>query len=635
MPKRKTTPKKTIKKQVVNPFQTHAITHAITVPPEPTADLPGIEETTAPRRSLPPLSPDEWVVRHIGEQPGVFSEEACHRILEHLKSLELLNDEQISQVKEAMIQDGVCAGEAIIKQGLLKENELGQALATFFHCTYTPFKGFQIPSHLITLIPKNVIQKSGAVVFEASENFYKVAMVNPEDTHFIHLLEKKLSKPIEIHFTTPNQINEALKSYPSEFEDKLDILMARANDNISHLDTLNNIADVFDSLALLAFQHGASDVHIEPFETEIRVRFRIDGVLHTVTTLPFKFLETIINHIKVLAKLRIDIHNAFQDGRFHVTYEKTTINFRISIMPTHYGEKVVLRLLTSETQEWNLEELGYRKNDQSVIEKNIGKTNGMILCCGPTGSGKTTTLYALLKALNKDGVNISTIEDPIEYGLPGILQTQVNPRTNITYAEGLKSLMRQDPDILMIGEVRDFETGKIAVNAALTGHLILSTLHTNNASLAPLRLLQMGVDPYLITTTVNLIIAQRLVRKICENCRTSYTLTQTELDALTDRFSLNDEQKGLFSRYFSGKTRLFKGAGCNKCGDTGFHGRTVIAETLQMKDNIQELIMANQSESEIQKIAQENGMTIMLEDGLSKVKEGATTLEEIFRVINQ
>jgi type II secretory ATPase GspE/PulE/Tfp pilus assembly ATPase PilB-like protein len=234
-------------------------------------------------------------------------------------------------------------------------------------------------------------------------------------------------------------------------------------------------------------------------------------------------------------------------------------------------------------------------------------------------------------------VNISTVEDPIEYGLPGIMQTQINPHTNITYAEGLKSLMRQDPDILMIGEIRDFETGKIAVNAALTGHLVFSTVHTNNASLAPLRLLQMGVDPYLITTTVNLIIAQRLVRKICNNCLTSYMLSKKELDLMATNFALDEDQKELFKKHFGtgSAVRLFKGRGCEICANTGYHARSVIAETLQMKDNIRQLISRNATEAEIQKTAEANGMISMMEDGFIKVKEGITTLEEVFRVINQ
>lgn len=575
----------------------------------------------------------EWFIRSLEKEDT----ETSQKVLGYLMKLELLDYNQVAAVHEVIKKDGVDLIQAILNKKYLKENEIGQAIASFYNTTYTSFKGAKIPAEIITLIPKSVIQKNGAVVFEEKGHTLKVAMTNPLDYHFIHLLENKTNHSAEIHFTTPGQINEALKSYPSEFEFRFEHLLAKAGEAISHLENLNSISQVFDSLVLMAYQRNASDVHIEPLENEIRVRFRIDGVLHVITVLPRHFLETIINHIKVLAKLRIDTHNAFQDGRFHVTYENTTINFRVSIMPSHFGEKAVLRLLTSETQEWSLSELGYQQNDQKLIHKGISKTNGMILVCGPTGSGKTTTLYAILKELNQEGVNISTIEDPIEYGLPGILQTQVNPHTNITYAEGLKSLMRQDPDILMIGEIRDFETGKIAVNSALTGHLVFSTLHTNNASLAPLRLLQMNIDPYLIVNTVNLIVAQRLLRKICHHCLTSVKATAEQMAAYKTQYGLSAEQIELFNRYFknSEDIRLFKGTGCPKCGNTGYHGRIVIAEVLELKDNIRELILKNAGESQIQNAAQTNGMTIMLEDGLNKAIAGVTTLEEVFRVVNQ
>lgn len=626
----------------VAPNAIEALEPAFSSEPESAEPVSEIEPTSVPKQELvseATLAPTEdFTIRRIEGVHSLFSRSDAEGILDYLVKFDLLTQLNADALREALDKDDRSLYDMLVEDQYLKEKDLGTAVASFYNCTYTSFKGVSVPVNVITLLPKQVSINSGVVVFDIVGDVLKVAMVNPKNVHFLHQLEKKTGKIADVHFTTPRQIQEALKSYPSEFEDRLDSLMARANANISHLDTLTNVSEVFDSLVLLAYQQGASDVHIEPFEKEIRIRFRIDGVLHIVTTLPTKFIETIINHIKVLAHLRIDTHNASQDGRFHVAYGDTTINFRVSLMPTHFGEKAVLRLLTSETQEWSLNELGYSATDQRVIEKSISKTNGMILVSGPTGSGKTTTLYAVLKGVNSDAINIATIEDPIEYGLPGIIQTQINPRTNITYAEGLKSLMRQDPDVLMIGEIRDFETGKIAVNAALTGHIVLSTVHTNNASLAPLRLLQMGVDPYLITTTVDLIIAQRLIRKLCQHCRASTVLDKKALEEITSRFALDEEQKKLFDQTFSakeGKIRLFKGVGCDQCGNSGFHGRTVIAETLVMKDNIRELIMDNRSEADIEAMARKNGMITMLEDGLNKVKEGDTTLEEVFRVINQ
>ena len=638
-----------------NPFKKHSISSALKADnakaPEQNTESPVLTDDTKKRKPVKkdapvsdkhPVSPkkdDDWSVHHITEDHSVYAESVNEDIFSHLMKLGLLDESQIAKVRSMMAKSGMDIVGSILKNKFLKEKEIGQAIASFFNCTYINFRNFDISPEVLLVIPKNVCQKSCVAAFEMSEGVIKIAMVNPMDLHLIHLIEKKTGRIADVHYTTPGQILEALKSYPSEFQGRFEHLMAKASDNISHLETLESISDVFDSLVLMAYQRNASDVHIEPFEDDIRVRFRIDGVLHSITSLPNSFLETIINHIKVLSKLRIDTHNASQDGRFHINYDQTSINFRVSIMPTHYGEKAVLRLLTSATQEWSLAELGYREHDRSVIERIIGKTNGMILCCGPTGSGKTTTLYAILKELNQEGVNISTIEDPIEYGLPGILQTQVNPNTNITYAEGLKSLMRQDPDILMIGEIRDFETGKIAVNSALTGHLVLSTLHTNNASLAPLRMLQMSVDPYLIVNTVSLIIAQRLVRKICDNCKYSYVMTENDIIESMKKFGLDISQTGIFDKIFSltksSSLRLFKGRGCDKCANTGFRGRSVISETLEMDDEIRSLIIKNAGESEIENQARKNGMSVMLEDGLMKVREGITTLEEVFRVINQ
>lgn len=577
---------------------------------------------------------EDWTIHNILRPHSGFGDATNAKILDYLSNLDLLPAPKVKKIREASNDSGFDLVDFILKNQFMTEAEIGQVLAAFFNKPYVSFRGINIPVETLMLIPKEVSRRSGVVAYEDADGVLKVAMVNPADTHLTTLLAKKTGKKIEIHYTTPSQVEQASRLYPSEFHAQLkDILVP------GRVLPLDQLAQLFDSLILFAFQRGASDVHIEPFEKEVRIRFRIDGVLHTIATLPKGAMETAVNHIKVLAHLRIDTHSASQDGRFKMAYEKTTINFRVSIMPTYHGEKVVLRLLTSEMQDWTLADLGYQAGDQGILEKGIAKSNGMILVTGPTGSGKTTTLYALLKILNQEGINLSTIEDPIEYGLPGIVQIQVNPLTNITYAEGLKSLMRQDPDVLMIGEIRDFETGKIAVNAALTGHLVLSTLHTNNASLAPLRLLQMGVDPYLVVTTVNLIVAQRLARKICNGCMTSYTLTAKELDDIQKRIGLSEAQAALFKKYFGKakgeKARLYKGAGCELCNDSGYHGRTVIAETLKLKDNIRELILKSRPESEIEAVAIQNGMVPLFEDGLKKAIQGVTTLEEVLRVINQ
>lgn len=608
---------------LLNPLMKHSLSEASRT----------VDSTTKPG-STETVRDEDWTIHKIIQGASGHSPETHQKILDYLTHLDLITKDQAKKVSSCVGQKDFDVVSCLLQNDLLKENEAGMALAAFFNVPFVSFNDIDIPQKALILIPKEVCIKKGVVAYGVTANTVKVAMVNPADKELARWIETKTGKKAELHYTTPQQVEAAAKRYPSEFESKLGAL-----ESIRELPSADNISQFFDSLVLLAYQRGASDVHIEPFEKEVRVRFRVDGVLHIITTLPKETQETAVNHIKVLAHLRIDAHNLAQDGRFKVTHEQVTINFRVSVMPTFHGEKVVLRLLTSEMQKMSIGDLGYVAADQALIEQGIAKTSGMILICGPTGSGKTTTLYALLKELNQEGVNISTIEDPIEYGLPGVVQIQVNPQTNISYAEGLKSMMRQDPDILMIGEIRDFETGKIAMNASLTGHLVLTTLHTNNASLAPLRLLQMGVDPYLVVTTVSLIVAQRLVRRICKSCVTSQTLSTKELEKIRSAIGLNDRQTALFKRIFekkaTGKVRLYKGAGCPQCGGTGYHGRTVIAESLKVNDQLRDLILASRPESEIEAVAEKNGMITLFEDGLRKVIQGVTTLDEVLRVINQ
>ncbi|MBN1258333.1 type II/IV secretion system protein [Candidatus Peregrinibacteria bacterium] len=583
-------------------------------------------------------APDEWKVRHITKDPGDYGEETNKKILDYFVKLELISKEQAAHVRDIHGRKGGDLTAMIQEEKLLKEDEIGRAMADFFNCQYVSLKEVKVEFGALHILPQSVAESEMAVVFREDDEGAHLAAVNPMDLHFLHLLEKKTGKKVKIYYASPRQVRMALKHYQDRSREGVERLIERATENISHLESLNNISSIFDTLILMAYDRGASDIHIEPFEGSIRIRFRVDGMLVSVATLPIRFLETMVNHVKVLARLRIDEHQSAQDGRFNVSYGDTRIHLRVSVMPTHFGEKTVLRLLPMEAQELTLATLGYLAPDEKIIEKSLRQPNGIILVTGPTGSGKTTTLYCLLKRLNKEGINISTIEDPIEYGIEGINQSQVNPKTNITFAEGLKSLLRQDPDILMIGEVRDEETAKIAMHSALTGHLVLSTLHTNSASLAPLRLVQMGVDPYLITSTVNLIIAQRLVRKICPHCMTSFKLTKKEIADYESQFPLDEEGRELFGRYFSkagDSMRLFKGKGCRKCGGTGYRGRTVVAEVLKVKKNIQELILKQASESDIREAAKKNGMTSMLDDGFQKVLQGSTTLDELFRVINQ
>jgi len=378
-----------------------------------------------------------------------------------------------------------------------------------------------------------------------------------------------------------------------------------------------SIIALIDALIEEAHRSRVSDIHIDPLVKKVRIRFRIDGVLQEAYTFPKEINSEVISRIKVLSKLRTDEHQATQDGRFRYVFPEINefVDFRVSIMPTYHGENAVLRLLSDKAEQFTLENLGFNATDRKKIEDALKKSSGMILATGPTGSGKTTTLYTLIKMLNSKEVSIITIEDPIEYAVEGVEQIQVNPRSGLTFANGLRSILRQDPNIIMVGEIRDTETAGMAVNTALTGHLLLSTLHTNDAATTLPRLLDMGIEEYLVASTVSIAIGQRLVRKICKHCKEKIELTEKTIL--------------LHSNY------VYKGKGCGECNQSGYSGRICINEVLVADSEIREAILRKASADEIRKIAVKNGMTTMFEDGFRKVEAGETTIEEVLRVIHE
>ena len=399
-------------------------------------------------------------------------------------------------------------------------------------------------------------------------------------------------------------------------------------DVLGHTGSIN-IIDVVQTCIEEAYFLRASDIHIEPTERDARVRLRIDGLLQDKCVFPKAILPEIISRIKVLSNLRTDEHQSAQDGRFRMnTSNAAYIDVRVSITPTYYGENAILRLLADHSSEFNLEMLGFSKSDQVKITNAIAQPCGMILATGPTGSGKTTTLYTLIKILNQNEISIITLEDPIEYAISNITQIQINSRSNLTFATGLRSILRQDPNIIMVGEIRDSETASIAVNTALTGHLLLSTLHTNDAATTLPRLLDMGIDAYLVASTVNIAIGQRLVRKICSNCIQPYTLTDAEQKNLfrTTPERLRDNSDKIVPTFY-------RGTGCEACKHTGYKGRIGIYEVLVVSPDVRETLLNRASSVVIKNIALQEGMTTMFEDGLQKAIDGKTTLTEVFRTI--
>ena len=406
--------------------------------------------------------------------------------------------------------------------------------------------------------------------------------------------------------------------------DKLELEINRGTDI--------SIINLIDYLVEKAHTSRVSDIHIDPSNKDVRVRFRIDGVLQEAYSFPKNIHAEIISRIKVLSKLRTDEHQATQDGRFRYAFAGTDkkegefIDLRVSIVPTYHGENCVMRLLSDKAEHFTLEALGFSESDQNKILEALKKPNGMILSTGPTGSGKTTTLYTLIKMLNSPEVSIITIEDPVEYAVSDIEQIQVNSKSGLTFANGLRSILRQDPNIIMVGEIRDAETANIAVNTALTGHLLLSTLHTNDAATTLPRLLDMGIEEYLVASTVSIAIGQRLVRKICKHCKEGTEMTKSLKESLLDT---------PFGKLIRDNQKLYKGKGCDKCGNSGYSGRICINEVLVADDVIREAILRKASSSEIRTLAMGRGMTTMLEDGFHKVERGDTTIEEILRVIRE
>ncbi len=436
---------------------------------------------------------------------------------------------------------------------------------------------------------------------------------------------KETNKNMEMKGSTHPNIQ--IETHPENIE-ATKKLREKIEEELKKKETEISIISLVDDLMKFAFLERASDIHIEPIEEKVLVRFRIDGLLHDFFEFPKNIQSGFITRIKVLTGMRTDEHQAAQDGRFKIKISDPTIEFdvRVSIIPTYYGENGVLRLLAEQTQITKLDDLALNDADKVKIRHAIKEPYGMILATGPTGSGKTTTLYTILKELNTREVSIITIEDPIEYSLEGIDQIQVNTRTGLTFAAGLRSILRQDPNIIMVGEIRDEETASIATNAALTGHKLLSTIHTNDAATTLPRLLDMGIEPFLAASTINVAIGQRLVRTICPNCKTQKRITESEFKNLSTQ---------LPAELLADHRDFYYGKGCNICGNSGYFGRVGIYEVLEMNDFIREAIMRRADAGEIKKIAIKNGMITLLEDGFKKALAGSTTIEEILRVVHE
>ncbi|OGK55760.1 hypothetical protein A3J15_03760 [Candidatus Roizmanbacteria bacterium RIFCSPLOWO2_02_FULL_38_10] len=521
--------------------------------------------------------------------------------------------------------------DAIVEKNNIPEENLGRLIAQHLQLPFITLSKTAIQEDVFHILPERISRKYKAFPFYRDDTVVKVALANPGNTELISFISQKTNLSVSPYLALEHDINNATQLYRQELQKIIDQLIGQSSLGLDTYKSLDQapIAKIVDLLIDYAYQSKTSDIHIEPQEKYSLVRFRIDGILHDVLTLPKNYHDRIITRIKVASKLRTDEHLSAQDGKMRLKLEEEMLDIRVSIIPIADGEKTVLRLLSSKSRKFTLSDLGMNNKDLKKVQDAFHKSYGMILSTGPTGSGKSTSIYAILKIINTREKNITTIEDPVEYRLKGINQIQVNTKTNLTFAAGLRSILRQDPNVIFVGEIRDVETAGIAVNAALTGHLVLSTLHTNDAATALPRLTDMKVEPFLVSSTVNVIIAQRLIRKICDNCRISYLIPEAELSKF---FSTDVINRHFLSIATQKEIRIYKGSGCKICHNTGYSGRIGIFEVLEVSPNIKKMIVEKADSDVIIKAAIEEGMTTMLDDGIEKIAEGLTTIEEVLRV---
>lgn len=548
-----------------------------------------------------------------------------------LESSGLIEKDILSSLFEEAQKKNISLYELITSRDILPDFYYGKAIADGLKIPFATLSQISIPDDVLKLIPEIVARKHKVIAFEMGKDGLKLAMANPMDNEVREFIEKKMTTPVTAYFATERDISAAFALYQKDVAKTLADILA---DVAASKGDEGPVVKMIDELLLSGNKNKASDIHIEPTGDFTLIRFRIDGVLHEVASVPKKFHEQIISRIKILSKLKTDEHLSAQDGKLQFESEEETVDARVSIVPIVDGEKAVLRLLSAKSRQIGLEELGLSPADLEKVQKGFRKPWGMVLTTGPTGSGKTTTVYAILKILNNPEINIATIEDPVEYDIEGINQIQVNAKTNLTFAKGLGSILRQDPDIIFVGEIRDEETAGIAVNAAMTGHMVFSTLHTNDAATTLPRLADMDIEPFLISSSVNTIIAQRLVRKICQSCIHSVDIEISDGKIMSKSGPIVIDRK-LIEKYFGKEKniRVYEGKGCQVCKNTGYSGRVGIFEVLEVTPAIRELIMTKANSDVITAKAVEEGMTSMFEDGIRKLANGVTTLEEIVRAV--
>lgn len=590
------------------------------------------------------------------------SDKTVRKLLaEHKK----LAEAELTKLEQAAAHQKKSLQDVILKRAVVSDEELAQWYAQESGTPFIQLDPKKIDPSLLKLIPERIARRYSAVVFGEENGIKQLAMEDPDDLQAVDSLQKQIGSKPAVYLATKQSIAAVIDLYRGEMSSEITRVIAEDTEaeseqiDVSEEDLAEDspIAQTVTLLIEFAIKAGASDIHIEPREDFVQVRYRVDGVLREADKLPKKVQAALASRIKILANLKIDERRIPQDGRFKIMQAGKTYALRVSTLPIADGEKVVMRILDESNKALSMEELGFWGNALKVINNAIIEPHGMILVTGPTGSGKSTTLFSVLSLLNDHTVNISTVEDPIEYKIVGANQTQVNPKAGMTFASGLRALLRQDPNIIMVGEIRDGETADMGVQAALTGHLVFSTLHTNNAATCLPRLLDMGIEPFLIASTVRAVLGQRLVRQVCQECRTTYKPDDGELDEIKRMFGLQSaedfkkihelEQQALSEGLGAGDkdlstdgqqiVRLWRAKedGCDACGGIGYRSRFGIYEVLENSNEIQHLIMNNGTSDVIQEKAITDGMVTMQMDGFVKALRGQTTIAEILRVTRE
>lgn len=566
----------------------------------------------------------------------------------------LLTDDQLSAVKFEHVNSGRPINEIIKERGFVGEKDYVEVFGEVYSIPFIDLSQVTVPDDISNIIPLSLQKKFRVVPFKLENNDLSLAMADPLDLQTIEFVERKTGHRVIPYISIGSVIDKVLDDFKSKaIGDEISAALEEITQTTLKIEenqgditdeTLRDapVARIVNMILETAVKTGASDVHLEPGDDKSRLRYRVDGILEEKRTLPKEMHDSVTARIKILSNMKIDERRMPQDGRFKIQVGNTSTDLRVSSLPTIYGEKIVIRLLKEEGVVFTFKDLGLRGLSLKRLEEAIHKPTGMILVTGPTGSGKTVTLSAAISKLNTTRVNIVTIEDPVEIRVNGVNQVQVNPQAGLTFAAGLRAFLRQDPNIVLVGEVRDGETAELAIHAALTGHLVLSTLHTNSAAGAIPRLLDMGVEDFLLSSTLNAVLAQRLVRKICKECKEEYVPPDEVQEQIREALSAVAKNKVLLAKdpdvakivklINEDKIVLYRGKGCDACGKTGYKGRLGIFELLEMTDKVAHLTVEHSPADLVEKVAVEDGMIKLLEDGFVRALEGATTIEEVLRV---